>query len=505
MSSAAKVGAFMLVVLAILGFFIIRIEDLKIRRARELKKVDILFDTVAGLDNKSAVRVAGVRVGKVDDINLTPGGRARVTVEIDSDVKLHQGATARIASLGLLGEQYVEIDTGNPRAPEVSPNQPVTLSGSQTPTIDQVTGQISAIAIDVKAITESLRSTMAGPRSQQRLDEIVENIRQITAKLRLVIDANQGNVNATAENLRKITDDLRVEIPRIADSIDRFANNASGTVSENREDVRIVVENLRGLSADLKVTAKNLDDITGQVRSGEGTVGKLVYSNEAHDRLTSALQSVESGVNELKSTLGRMNRLQMDLGIKGDYYAGLKPAAENIGGSSRSALTLDIVPNPERDRFYHFELADDPFGTRHEKLTTTITTDQSGQTTTVTQKQIKTERNAVISAQAGWTIHDMSLRVGLFDGAGGGGVDYRLSDRLSLTGEAFDFGKKRDVNPHLRLFGQYVFRREKPESPTMFVSTGVDNVFNDTAFTIGGGIRWRDDDLKYLLGSVPVK
>jgi hypothetical protein len=37
----------------------------------------------------------------------------------------------------------------------------------------------------------------------------------------------------------------------------------------------------------------------------------------------------------------------------------------------------------------------------------------------------------------------------------------------------------------------------------VFVTSGVDDALNDTAFTIGGGIRWRDDDLKYLLGSVP--
>jgi hypothetical protein len=36
------------------------------------------------------------------------------------------------------------------------------------------------------------------------------------------------------------------------------------------------------------------------------------------------------------------------------------------------------------------------------------------------------------------------------------------------------------------------------------VTAGVDNPLNDVAFTIGGGIRWRDDDLKYLLGSIPI-
>ena len=60
--------------------------------------------------------------------------------------------------------------------------------------------------------------------------------------------------------------------------------------------------------------ADNLNSITGQVKSGEGTVGKLIYSNETHDKLTAALESVESGVNELKTTLGRANRIGLEPG-----------------------------------------------------------------------------------------------------------------------------------------------------------------------------------------------
>jgi hypothetical protein len=39
----------------------------------------------------------------------------------------------------------------------------------------------------------------------------------------------------------------------------------------------------------------------------------------------------------------------------------------------------------------------------------------------------------------------------------------------------------------------------------VFLSAGVDNALNDTAYTFGGGIRWRDDDLKYLIGSIPLR
>ena len=58
----------MLVVLGILGFFVLKIEDVQIGHGGGARKVTAVFDSVAGLDNKSAVRVAGVRVGKVSNV-----------------------------------------------------------------------------------------------------------------------------------------------------------------------------------------------------------------------------------------------------------------------------------------------------------------------------------------------------------------------------------------------------------------------------------------------------
>ncbi len=506
MSSAAKIGAFMLVILAILGYFVLKIEDIDIRRGRDTREVKVRFENAAGLDEQAAVRVAGVRKGKVKRVLMEKDGKAGVTLEIDDDVPLFSNATARIASLGLLGETYVEIDPGTPGT-ALKTGAVVEIPGSQTASIADVTAQVSAIATDVKAITESLRSVTSGPAGQQRLEDIVENVRAITAQARELLASNRTNVDATMENMRAITASLRVEIPKLAASIDRVANAVGGTVGENRADVRAVVENLRGLSSDLKVTAQNLNGITNQVRAGEGTVGKLLYSDEAHDKLTAALGSVESGVNELRDTLGRVGRLGLDIGIKADYYAGMTANTEgfeNLGGNSRSAVNLRLTPNPKLNRFYNIELSDDPRGSRSDKVKIeTITDSSTGVTRTITTREKKFERDFLVSAQAGWLLDNIGLRVGLFDSSGGVGADYKLNERLTVTGEAFDFGGKRDDNPHIRVFGEYTFRREKPESPRLFVASGVDNALNDTAFIFGGGIRWRDDDLKYLLGSIP--
>ncbi|HYC62985.1 MAG TPA: MlaD family protein [Thermoanaerobaculia bacterium] len=509
MTSAAKVGVVMLIALAVLGYFVLRIEDINLRKSGQMREVKVIFDNAAGLEDEATVRIGGVRKGHVTSVESLPDGRALITMTVNDDVPLHSDATAKIANLGLLGERYVEIDPGSQGKP-VLPQTSVQIAGSQAASIDEITEEVAAIAKDVKAITASMRAVVGGPTGQQRLEEIVDNVRGITADVRLLIAANRANVDATLVNTREITAHLRSEIPRLAATLDRVANQIGGTVGENRPELREVVQNLRGLSADLRVTADNLNDITGRVKSGQGTVGKLFYSDEAHDKLTGALSSVESGVKSLQETLGRANRIQMDLGIKADYYAGLSEETEENGvktvnGNSRSTVGLRLVPNPDRNRFYNIELADDPRGRKREKtFVETRTNPATGVSETIITETTKYDRDYVISAQAGWVLDDLSVRVGLFDSTGGVGADYKLNDRIRVTGEAFDFGQKRDDNPHFRVLGEYIFRHEKPHSPTLFVTSGVDNPLNDTAFIFGGGIRWRDEDLKYLIGSIPL-
>lgn len=496
----------MIVILAVLAFFILKIEDIAIGRDSATQTLDVVFDSVAGLDEKSTVRVAGVRVGKVTQIRLTPDGRAMVTLEVDDDIELRRGATARVANLGLLGEKYVELIPGSPRSPLLADGETPTLDGSTTASIDDVTNKVSLIADDLKAITASIRNSIGDQRGEQRLDEIVENIRLISASIRDLIQSNEQNVSATVANLRAITDDLRRQLPGIAESIESAANNVGGTVGDNREDIRVIVENLKTLSADLKVTSDNLGALTGQMRSGEGTVGKLIYSDEAHTRLTGALEAVESGVDQLSDTLGRVGRLGLEVGIKGDYYAGLdndNVIGPSLDGNSRTAVTANIFPNPDLNRFYHVELSNDPRGDLETQITEYTIELPDGSTQTVSVERQRVDRDFLVSAQAGWRLDDLTLRVGLFDSTGGIGADYRLNERTRLTGEAFDFGKRRGEDPHLRVYGQYILSKERKDFPQVFVSTGVDDPLNDAAFTFGGGIRWTDDDLKYLLGSIP--
>ena len=116
MTPAARIGLFMLMGMIILGVFIIKIEDIPVGERGDRLSVTARFSSAAGIDRKASVRIAGVRVGKVESVHLD-GAQALLVLSLDPDVRLHQGATAQVTAMGMLGDKYVEILPGNANAP----------------------------------------------------------------------------------------------------------------------------------------------------------------------------------------------------------------------------------------------------------------------------------------------------------------------------------------------------------------------------------------------------
>ena len=483
MSTAVRVGLFMTVCLLVLAFFILRIEDFDLF-ARGTQKIDALFDSVAGLDDKAAVRVAGVRVGRVDGVGLA-GARARVTLRLETPLKLTQGTSASIATAGLLGEKYVELVPGPPGAPELAAG--AVLEGTTPITFDQAMAKLNDVADGIQNVTGSLAGEGAEDTPVSRL---IANLEAVSAEIRDLVSANKAQVNATVGNFERFSATLADELPRLTRQIEHVMSQVDAVLAENRGNLKGSMENIREVTDRVQTSVDNLNQITGRIASGEGTIGKLVQSDEAHGQLMSALNSVDSGVKSLSDTLGRVQKLKLDVGIEGSYLSELEESRTVVG------LTLD----PQSGKFYHVEVVDDPRGKLRDKTQVITTTRPDGSLEQETIHTLTIENETTLSAQFGFKLGEARLRAGLFESKGGAAIDYGfLRQKLWLSLEAFDFGRPDDLDPHLRLSGRWWL------SPNIYLMGGYDDPLVEERDSIffGGGIRWSDDDLKYLLGSVP--
>lgn len=105
------VGVFVLIGLMAIGWLSLRIGGLSLSREGGLV-LFATFDDVGGLSRRSPVRIAGVRVGQVDSIELDEDLRARVVIDVQPDLELSIDTAAAIRTSGLLGDQFMSLEPG---------------------------------------------------------------------------------------------------------------------------------------------------------------------------------------------------------------------------------------------------------------------------------------------------------------------------------------------------------------------------------------------------------
>jgi phospholipid/cholesterol/gamma-HCH transport system substrate-binding protein len=491
MAQAVKVGIFAAVCLVVLAVLVWNIEEIN-PFAVEQRRVDAVFDSVAGLDEKATVRVAGVRVGQVETLGLGPNGRnARVTIRLEKPLDLRAGTIARIANLGLLGEKYVEILPGPAGGPPL-PDDAI-LPGETPVSIDDAMAKLGEIGKSIQKATGSFSNVDLGGS----LDRLARDLELTSREIRLVVAENRATVNSTLANFDRASATLARELPRLAEQMNRTLSTIEGVLAENRTNVAGSTANIREITDKLQTSVDNLNQISGKIASGEGTIGKLVNSEEAHQELVKTLDSIQGGVETLSGTLGAINRFKIDLDMQAAVLPGID---EDDGSGSRSQFLLDIDPQDEF-RLYRAGIVNTPLGKRREKTRVVTVTNPDGTVETTTTRSLEREKSYQATALFGYkTPQDLRLWAGLIESSGGAQVEYPLWDkRLWLSFEAFDFSRPNDESPHLRFSGRYQL------NPNLYVIGGYDDFLEgryDSLF-LGGGIRWSDDNIKYLLGSVP--
>jgi phospholipid/cholesterol/gamma-HCH transport system substrate-binding protein len=483
MKSLVKVGVFATLCLIALGILIWKIEDWNPFGVKG-EHLDAIFDSVAGLDDKSSVRIAGVRVGQVDGVGLQ-GTKARLHLVLDKPQPLTVGTTAKIATLGLLGEKYVELIPGPPNAPRLPPG--TVLKGITPPSLDDAMAKINDIGSAIQQVTGQLAGTDVGGG----LNRLAADVQLTSAEIRAMVAENRANVAQGIRNFDQLTAILARELPRLAAETNRALDQISSLVQENRGNVAASLGNVKELTAKLQTSADNLNKISDKIASGQGTIGKLVNDEKAYNDVISTLDSIQTGVSSLSESLGGLNKFKIDLDMQAFYLQKTK--------DSQSTLRLDIDPQDAK-HLYRVGLVSTPEGKRTDKTQTFTVTPPSGIPETTTIHTVSDERSYSATGLFGYKgPRDTRLYAGIIEGTGGAQIEYPLpvfDRRLLLSFEAFDFNRPNNENAHLRLLGRYQF------APNLYLVGGYDDPLEQKrrSFFLGAGLKWSDDNIKKLLG-----
>jgi len=462
LSAEAKVGLLVLVGSVVLLYMTFAVGKYEFGEKKGYI-VEAVFDSVAGLDVKAAVRMAGVKIGSVEQVELTDS-RALVIMRILPNVHIKRGTTASIKTMGLLGEKFVEILPPSGPA-EAAPGKSEFIQGgerieitSSPSDVDKLINQLSAISDDIKQITASFRQVFGTERGTRSMEDMLSDLRKTTA------------------NIQEFSYALRSDGSELVMRLNELTASLNEVVGENRDNLKVTMENVREASKNAELALASIESAARKIDRGEGTLGKLVSDDSMYNNIDSAAKG-------LSDYVGRTERLKTIVAFKTEY---MFPEA-------KSYFSLDLKPVP--DKYYTLEIVSDPKG----KFVHETQTQSPGTTITTDTYQDKFKFSLLFVKRWG----NLALRLGLMESTGGIGAEYYLlNDRIKFALDAWDFSSKEpgNENTHLKATVNYDLNK------LFYVDAGYDNFLNSqraTAFA-GIGIRFDDEDLKYLMGSVPI-
>ena len=387
-----KVGLLTIVALAVFAVGIFLIGDRQQLFSRK-STYQIRFVNAAGLSRGGSVQLNGINVGQVTGVNLPEDvSDQAVTVDIAVDrrfeVHIREDSLARIKTLGLLGDKYVEITAGSSEAPQIPnggeiPAEPVTdvdqLMASGEDLLENVLamsvslrniltrmergegllGELTAGEEEGGEMRESLRSTLVSIDSLLRKIDQGEGTLGILfndATLAQRVETAVGQLEATAAALGDGSgllpallhdEELKNRFTAVIGELEGTTTEVNGLLAEMREGEGLLTKLLTDeeyadkVSGDLERMIENLSLVAEKLNSGEGTIAQLVNDPQVAEALSDILVGVDESKflrwlirNRQKSGIKQRYKDEVDaMEAEGIEPPPLEPAAaEGSGG-----------------------------------------------------------------------------------------------------------------------------------------------------------------------------
>lgn len=289
------------------------------------------FANVQGLKSGAIVRVAGVDVGKVTEVDFI-GADVQVTMEVNEENKsrITDQSRASIGSLSLLGEPIIEISPASSGTPlkdgdfiqsARTPGQIADVAENATQTLEQAT-------LLIKQIREgkgTVGKLFTDDQVYRELNDLVASTQAVAASInrgngtlgKLIRDPVAYNrANAALANLQEMT---------------RRMNAGEGSLGRLLRDEQ--------LAKSLTSATGNLDQVTARLSRGEGTAGKLLTDRQLYDRFNSIAARIDQVATDLQQGQGSAGQLLHDKQL----YENMNGAANELRG-----LIAEIRKDPKK-------------------------------------------------------------------------------------------------------------------------------------------------------------
>ncbi|HZI80861.1 MAG TPA: MlaD family protein [Vicinamibacterales bacterium] len=266
--------------------------------------VKTVFTNIAGLKAGAPVRVAGVEVGSVTDVEFI-GDRVEVLMEVSKEMspRITSSSVASLGSVSLLGESAVDITAssqGTP-VPEWGYVRSGPAAGSLTDVAEKASAgidQLSGLLGDIRSGKGTVGKLFTEDTLHSELNELLGAYEQVARNL--------NNPNGSIGRLSKD--------PAMAKALEGSLQNLEAVTARIRAGEGSLGKLLTddAMAKSLTSLTANLDATTGRMNRGDNTMGKLFTERELYDRINSMSERFDKVAAALQQREGTMGLLLND-------------------------------------------------------------------------------------------------------------------------------------------------------------------------------------------------
>ncbi|HEX4703901.1 MAG TPA: MCE family protein [Pseudonocardiaceae bacterium] len=211
-------------------------------------RITAYFGKAVGVYAGSDVRVLGMKVGTVDDVE-PQGAVVRVDLTVDSGVPVPAGAQAVVVAPSLVSDRYVQLVPAYDTGPVLASGTVLPLARTATPVeLDDLYASLDKLATALGpngankngALTDVLNTAAANLNGNGQ--QIADTIKQLSAAARTVANA-KGDLFATVDALQRFTKTLATSDGQVRAFEDNLAG-VTGYLAADRADLGTALTDL---------------------------------------------------------------------------------------------------------------------------------------------------------------------------------------------------------------------------------------------------------------------
>lgn len=244
-----------------------------------------MFTDATSLNKGDDIRMAGVKVGTVDKIEIAQGDVAKVSFSVSNAVDLQQGTVAQLRFRNLVGQRYIALEPPAKANPTMAVGHTFSLAETR-PALDLTmlfNGFQPLLRLldpqDVNNLSEQIISVFQGE------GPTVEGLLSSTASLTSTLADKDQVIGSLINNLSSVLTTVNSRSSQLDTTIVTLQRLVSG-LSEDRKTIGSTLDGLGNLTvsvselleqgrAPLKGSISALDKLSGNLSAAEPTLNSF--------------------------------------------------------------------------------------------------------------------------------------------------------------------------------------------------------------------------------------